>query len=77
MAFYPTNELNGDPSNWWGPNVPAVEAMLATVGFRKVELKSVTPYAAMNRELGVFKWGQDKLDWSGKIQGRGLWHAWR
>ena len=33
----------------------------------------VTPYAAMNRELGVFKWGQDKLDWSGKIQGRGLW----
>ncbi len=51
--------------------------MLGSVGFRKVERISVTPYAAMNRELGVFKWGQTKIDWSGKKQGRGLWHAWR
>ncbi len=77
MAFYPGNELNGDPSNWWGPNVLAVEAMLGSVGFRKVERISVTPYQSMNRDLGVFRWGQDKIDWTGKIQGRGLWHAWR
>ena len=31
-AFYPTN--------WWGPNVPAVEAMLRSVGFRQVETVS-------------------------------------
>ncbi|HVS39237.1 MAG TPA: class I SAM-dependent methyltransferase [Gemmataceae bacterium] len=37
MAFYATNELAGDPTNWCGPNPPMVEAMLRTVGFRKVQ----------------------------------------
>ncbi len=37
MAFYPGRELNEDPTNWWGPNPAAVEAMLYTVGFRRVE----------------------------------------
>ena len=77
MAFYPGEELNGDPSNWWGPNPAAVEAMLRHVGFTRVELVSVTPYLAMDRDLGVFRWGQAKIDWSGRKQGRGLWHAWR
>lgn len=36
-AFYPDTELNGDPSNWWGPNPPAVEAMLKVVGFTRVQ----------------------------------------
>ena len=36
MVFYPGSELNQDPTNWWGPNPAAVEAMLKTVGFRKV-----------------------------------------
>lgn len=39
-AFYPGRELNNDPTNWWGPNVPAVAAMLHTVGFRHVETVS-------------------------------------
>jgi len=38
MAFYPGTELNNDPTNWCGPNPPMVEAMLRTVGFRKVRL---------------------------------------
>jgi tRNA (mo5U34)-methyltransferase len=38
MAFYPNRELNDDPTNWWGPNPAAVEAMLQTVGFREVKL---------------------------------------
>jgi len=25
----------------------------------------------------VFNWGQKKIDWSGKRQGRALWHVWR
>jgi tRNA (mo5U34)-methyltransferase len=41
VAFYPTRELNNDPTNWWGPNAPAVEGMLRTVGFTRVRL--VTP----------------------------------
>jgi tRNA (mo5U34)-methyltransferase len=77
MAFYPGDDLNGDPSNWWGPNVPAMEAMLKDVGFRKVQLVSVTPYKALNPDLGVFQWGQSKIDWTGRKQGRGLWHVWR
>jgi tRNA (mo5U34)-methyltransferase len=41
MAFYPEAELNWDPTNWWGPNVSAVKAMLQVAGFRRVEV--VTP----------------------------------
>jgi tRNA (mo5U34)-methyltransferase len=40
-AFYPGRELNGDPTNWWGPNPSAVIAMLRSVGFTRVE--QVTP----------------------------------
>jgi tRNA (mo5U34)-methyltransferase len=39
MLFYPGTELNDDPTNWWGPNPPAVEAMLRDVGFRTFERK--------------------------------------
>jgi tRNA (mo5U34)-methyltransferase len=35
MAFYPGTELNGDDSNWCGPNPAMVLAMLKTVGFSK------------------------------------------
>jgi tRNA (mo5U34)-methyltransferase len=40
MTFYPGDELNKDPTNWIGPNPAAVEAMLRTVGFRKVKIYS-------------------------------------
>ena len=33
-AFYPGRELNGDPTNWWGPNEAAVHGMLRSVGSR-------------------------------------------
>lgn len=35
-AFYPGRELNDDPTNWWGPNVPAVHGMLRSAGFESV-----------------------------------------
>jgi tRNA (mo5U34)-methyltransferase len=41
VAFYPGRELNDDPTNWWGPNVPALEGMLRSVGFS--EVRTVTP----------------------------------
>ncbi len=40
MIFYPDAELKNDPSNWWGPNPAAVEAMLGTVGFSSFERKN-------------------------------------
>ena len=40
IAFYPGTELNNDPTNWCGPNPPAVVAMLRTVGFTEVKIVS-------------------------------------
>lgn len=45
MAFYPGRELNGDPTNWWGPNIPAVVAMLQAVGFESVDVVTSVPSA--------------------------------
>lgn len=33
IALYPHKELNDDPTNWCGPNVPALSGMLETLGF--------------------------------------------
>jgi tRNA (mo5U34)-methyltransferase len=38
IAYYPGAECNDDPTNWCGPNLPALEAMLRTVGFREVRV---------------------------------------
>ena len=38
MVFYPKAELANDDTNWWGPNVPCVVAMLKDVGFAEVEV---------------------------------------
>lgn len=46
MVFYPGAEFAGDPTNWWGPNCAAVEAMLRDVGFRDVQLFWQTPTAS-------------------------------
>jgi tRNA (mo5U34)-methyltransferase len=42
-AFYPGAELHADASNWWGPNPPAVVAMLEAAGFSQVEVVFQTP----------------------------------
>lgn len=38
MVFYPGNELNGDPTNWWGPNEDCIEALLQGHQFTEVEV---------------------------------------
>jgi tRNA (mo5U34)-methyltransferase len=42
MAFYPTDELAGDWSNWVGPNLLAVDGMLRAVGFKEVLVSKPT-----------------------------------
>jgi tRNA (mo5U34)-methyltransferase len=37
MAHYPGAEVDGDPSNWWGPNPPLLHALLRGQGFGRVE----------------------------------------
>jgi tRNA (mo5U34)-methyltransferase len=39
MRFYPGPELDGDPTNWWAPNRPCMEAMLRDLGFRRVTFR--------------------------------------
>lgn len=41
MVFYPGAALNSDPTNYWGPNVQAIESMLTEVGFKRVEKKGL------------------------------------
>lgn len=38
MVYYENDELNHDPSNWWGPNRKCVEAMLRTAGFCNIQV---------------------------------------
>jgi tRNA (mo5U34)-methyltransferase len=33
MLFYPGLELNDEPTNWWGPNIRCVDAMMEHLGF--------------------------------------------
>ena len=40
MVFYPGNELAGDWTNWWGPNVPLMRALLKQFGFARVDYTS-------------------------------------
>jgi tRNA (mo5U34)-methyltransferase len=59
-VFYPGDELDGDDSNWWGPNPPAVRALLNTAGFSRVELVWPRPDA----------WAAGRAAYAA---GRGLW----
>ena len=42
-VFYPGAELNGDASNWWGPNQLCVEAMLSVLGFPRWNTRHTRP----------------------------------
>lgn len=47
--FYPRGELQGDVSNWWGPNLTALKAMCLAAGFTKVEVKQGPPQRSFIR----------------------------
>ena len=78
MAFYPNAELYGDPTNWWGPNPSAVEAMLKSVGFRKVQLVSWyhSPFF-MFAAAGYLKLKKRARFFDVVQQNRVVFHAWR
>ncbi|MBJ3774377.1 isocitrate lyase/phosphoenolpyruvate mutase family protein [Acuticoccus mangrovi] len=52
MAFYPGRELNNDPTNWWGPNVACVVAMLKACGFPRVTVDA--EYGAQKGSRALF-----------------------
>lgn len=41
--FFPGNELNGDYSNWWSPNIRALEGLVRAAGFARIEVVQGPP----------------------------------
>lgn len=58
MIFYPGAELDGDPTNWWGPNPAAVHGLLRQAGFARVFYQDHPLHAAGSafplRRRGVY-----------------------
>jgi tRNA (mo5U34)-methyltransferase len=42
--FFPSQELNNDPTNWWSPNAKALEGLCRAAGFREVTILTEPPY---------------------------------
>jgi len=76
MAFYPGRELNNDPTNWWAPNIPAVQGMLASVGFKDVTTVTPSPNAAYRAARAVYHriQGKNRLREAFR-QDRAVFHA--
>jgi tRNA (mo5U34)-methyltransferase len=51
MVFYPTTELQGDPTNWWGANPRCILDMLRVLGFVHTEFM-LHPYY---KRVGLFR----------------------
>jgi tRNA (mo5U34)-methyltransferase len=76
-AFYPGDELRGDSSNWWGPNPPAVLAMLKAVGFTRAEVIFQTPLLQRVVQTARTARASRLADRRRLTEGRLVVHAWR
>jgi tRNA (mo5U34)-methyltransferase len=55
--FFPGQELNNDPTNWWAPNAKAIEGFCKAAGFREAIILSErpkTPRYERAKKLGSF-----------------------
>jgi tRNA (mo5U34)-methyltransferase len=77
IALYPGNELNQDPSNFSGPNPPALIAMLRIVGFKHAEVvwRDSIPRRLGRAARNLLRTGADP--WASLQQGRVVVHAWK
>jgi tRNA (mo5U34)-methyltransferase len=64
--FFPTNELNGDYSNWWSPNLKAIVGMCTAAGFSRVDVIQGPPanLAKTSQSQGITRY-------------RAILHAWK
>jgi tRNA (mo5U34)-methyltransferase len=78
LAFYPNDELNHDPTNWFGPNEAAVVAMLKRVGFARVETITPTRSALYRAARATWHRARGKNAWGLAFrQDRAVFHAWK
>jgi tRNA (mo5U34)-methyltransferase len=77
-AFYPDRELNNDPTNWWGPNHLAVQGMLRSVGFARVDVITPARSAGFRAARAVKYWlnGRNGLAPAFR-QDRAVFHAYQ
>ncbi len=52
FEYYPADELNGDASNWWAPNLKALTGMCVAAGFKKVEIIQGPPADSAGKATG-------------------------
>lgn len=74
MAFYVGDELNGDPTNWWAPNIGGLGDMLRAVGFKHVQIVS-KPRPLHRRLWRTLRRG--RFSWKELQRGRVAVHAWK
>ena len=77
-AFYPDRELNNDPTNWWGPNHEAVQGMLSSVGFSRVDVITPARSAPYRAARAVYHRMQGKNTVAAAFrQDRAVFHAYK
>lgn len=54
MVFYPGGSLNNDATNWWGPNLALMLAMLIELGFTRVEYRNHPVHGAARGIYAAF-----------------------
>lgn len=78
IAFYVGDEVARDATNWCGPNPAAIEGMLKTVGFKRVEIVSgVRPLWFRVARAAYYWWKRDHQFWSAVQTDRVVVHAWK
>lgn len=73
MRLYRPGELAGDTTNFWAPNVPALEVMLSTMGFSRIEAMLSPVSAKPRRAMPSFMQRAIGDDTSRRM----IIHAWR
>jgi tRNA (mo5U34)-methyltransferase len=53
--FYSSNQLNGDVSNWWGPNLKALEGLCRAAGFSRVNVPHPSVYRKVRTAAAQLK----------------------
>jgi tRNA (mo5U34)-methyltransferase len=65
MAYYPGDELQGDDTNWWGPNLALLEALLRSHGFGRIEVahRERLPYRVARSVVHRARGDRCRIDW--------------
>jgi tRNA (mo5U34)-methyltransferase len=76
LAFYPSGELRGDATNWFGPNPAAVIGLLHAAGFGEVKVVPPPPVHEAGGELRDSVGAATLREWFGEArQARLAFHA--